>query len=45
MVSWGVAMIYVPAGWIAGGLFLCGFAYELASVAGSRAAALTRQEP
>lgn len=39
MVSWGVAMIYIPAGWITGGLFLCGFAYELATRAGEREAA------
>lgn len=46
MFSWGVAMVYTPAGWISGGLFLCAFAYELATRAGERAAAeLARREP
>lgn len=47
MLSWGVAMIYVPAGWISGGVFLCAMAYELAGAAGARVqrdAAPTRQD-
>jgi hypothetical protein len=38
LVSWGAAMIYVPAGWIAGGAFLLWLATELAGAAGARAA-------
>lgn len=31
MVSWGAAMIYTPAGWIAGGVFLLGAGFEFNS--------------
>lgn len=36
MVSWGVSMIYSPAGWITGGAFLCWTAFELSNVAARR---------
>jgi hypothetical protein len=28
MASWGVSMIYGPAGWITGGVFLLAFGFE-----------------
>lgn len=36
MASWGVSMIYAPAGWILGGGFLLWLAKELATSASAR---------
>jgi len=44
LVSWGAAMIYVPAGWICGGGFLLWIANELAAVAATRAAGAAAQD-
>lgn len=44
MVSWGVAMIYIPAGWISGGVFLLWVANDLSTAAGARAAAAQRAQ-
>lgn len=41
MVSWGAAMIYTPAGWIAGGAFLLAFGFEN----NQHRASTPRQEP
>lgn len=44
LVSWGAAMIYIPAGWIAGGAFLLWLANDLSAAAGARAAAAQRAQ-
>lgn len=37
MVSWGAAMIYTPAGWIAGGIALLAFGREINAIPARRA--------
>lgn len=44
LVSWGAAMIYTPAGWIAGGGFLLWLANDLSAAAGARAVAAQRAQ-